>query len=470
MPPAVTKELRVVYGAQTIGGTSDWELDRGLIIDRGYERTRVEFDAVYSGAATQNAFAVAAAAFETAMRVPRQRLQVLATDGVGADTILDLDPATGPNTGFNADARAAKRGSPEDTLRSRRYHCTIVVEEPADLAGQNGLRSSRIEVALGRGRVRLVTISGVYTALGANSARAQYNAQIAGYVAARLAELPGTYSTVPDQERATADDANKILEFSRSYRAIIQAESGAGTDDVQIIEPTLRITQRIEEPHVAQFEPDGTRARRLAEIDVSYSAGFDAALALDMQAKWEGDIRPRILSRMDDLFGTGELAVVEERAGPDPDEESIWSATLRVRAPRGNLIEIEEIETSRFDRGKKVVRTWGPLSTSGHVFSGVVVTRLDVITTILELESGARGSDLVEGRESETVIWLTREIAREQYRIGIEGESIELRRTRVADSYELVTQIEERPPTSEAETAESNETQPGLRPTPQDVF
>ena len=68
------------------------------------------------------------------------------------------------------------------------------------------------------------------------------------------------------------------------------------------------------------------------------------------------------------------------------------------------------------------------------------------------------------------MIWLTREIAREQYRIGIEGESIELRRTRVADSYELVTQIEERPPTSEAETAESNETQPGLRPTPQDVF
>lgn len=447
MPPAVTKELRVVYGAQTIGGVSDWELDRGLVIDTGYEKTRVEFDAVYSGAATQTVFAAAAVAFEAAMRTPRARLQVLATDGVGTDTLLDLNPtvAAGGNTGFNADAKAVKPGSPHDSLRSRRYHCTVEVEMPADLAGQAGRRSSRVEVFFSRGRVRTITISGVYTALAGNGARAQYNASIGAYATTIQTAIGGTYSAIPDSERATTDDADKLCEFSRSYRAIIQPESTAGTNDVEILEPHLRITRAFTAPGDSQIDAD--RPRRLVDIDISYSAGIDSAADTALVEKWAADIRPQVLIRVAELFGLGEIAVVDERVGPDDEYENVLAASMRIRGAQGNLIELEEIVSATLDEGKRIVKTWGPNLLSGYVFQGPAASRFSVSTTILELETGAKGSDRITKRDSDEIIFLSREESERRFEIGLEGESIKLRHTRVRDNYEFVEQIAERPPT-----------------------
>lgn len=446
MPPAVTKELRVVYGAQTIGGTSDWELDRGLRIFRGYSRSVVEFDAVYSGAATQPAFGLAVRDFEASMRTPRQRLRVLANDGSGDETLLDLDPVVGAgtNTGFNADPAAQKVGADDDTGRSRRYRCRIEVETPADLAGQSGRRESTIDVEFSASRRRTLTIGGVYTALGANGARAQYNASIAAYRTAIVAGLGGNWAAVANRERIATDDADKLCTFSATYREIRQDESTIGLDDPELVDPSLSIRRLDVGPGDSHLK-DEPRARRLVTLDATFRSPVDVTAETDLARKWTDDIRQHVLDRISEIFGLAGLAVLEEEVTPD-DQENVLEARMRLQgaaAGAGGLVEATESTTIEADEGKLIARTWGPTKRSGYVFDVPAASALLVTTTITELEAQAKGSKRVKRRTDVDLVFLRRTVTEEKPILGLVGEDLRLRRTRVVDRYERVDKVEQ---------------------------
>ena len=209
MPPPVTRELSVVYGATTVGGITDRLLDVPFRIVKTYERTTVDFNFVTT-TGTEAAFATEVVALEAAFRTPRQRLQVI----LGASSLLDLNPAA--NSGFNAFPQIEKVGGPEDTARSRRYRVSVDVVMPADLAGQSGRQTSSVELSFNAFRRRSFVVSGRYTALGGNTARAQYDAAIADYITSITGLFGGEWDLL--EETATHDDTNKVCDFRRMYR------------------------------------------------------------------------------------------------------------------------------------------------------------------------------------------------------------------------------------------------------------
>ena len=322
MTAAVTRELSIVYGTLTIGGTTDRLIDGKWRYERAYEIASVECEFVTT-AATEGAFATEVAAVETAFATPRARLRVVQ----GSETLIDFDPST--NSGYNARPAIIKAGDIADTGRSRRYRVRVEVDMPADLSGQNGRRESRVDVSESPSGRRTLGLSGVYTALGGNSARTQYENSIDAYVTTLTTALGGTWE-LTEEVAAAADDADKLLEFARVYRELIFAQSSAATDDATIIGQRLFITRT----KIAPGDAAGSGAQRLIELAVSYEASI-VKTTTDLKSKWDSGIRPYVLQKIRDTAGTSSIAITSEDPRFDFDENRI-TATLRVLARSGS--------------------------------------------------------------------------------------------------------------------------------------
>nr|AKH46586.1 hypothetical protein [uncultured marine virus] len=345
MTAAVTRELSIVYGTLTIGGTTDRLIDGKWKYDRGYEQTAVECEFVTT-AATEAAFATEVAAVEAAFATPRARLRVIQ----GSQTLLDFDPST--NSGFNATPQIVKVGNVADTGRSRRYRVRITVDMPADLSGQNGRRSSTVEVSAAASGRRTMRVTGVYTALSGNSARTQYAASIDAYAGTLIASLGGTWELVAEPT-AKADDTDKVLEFDRVYQEIVYAQSSGGANDSEIFDQRFLITRT----KLAPGDDPSKGAQRLVELAVSYSASIAKGVT-DIVGKWENSIRPYILAEVQSAAGTGSLAVIQDSPQFNYDDNKI-AATMSVLAVSGSSFLAGTVTTEdRYESGKVPVPVW----------------------------------------------------------------------------------------------------------------
>src|SRR3990167_1181801 len=144
MAAAVTRELSVIYGTITLGGTTDRIIDGPWSYDPRYPTASFECE-FQTFAATEAAFATETAALEVGLRTPRQRLRV----GLGAATPIDLNPAT--SSGFNARTSLTRMASDDHTARSARYKFRVEADLPADLAGQAGRFDEAVTVAYAPG-------------------------------------------------------------------------------------------------------------------------------------------------------------------------------------------------------------------------------------------------------------------------------------------------------------------------------
>jgi hypothetical protein len=380
---AVARELSIVYGSLTVGGTSDYLLDGSIKIRQSveYQSASVTFLVTYAGAASEAAFAAAVAAVETAFSTPRQRLQVLQ----GSTTLADYDPSQ--NTGFNAAPRARKLAGPSDTGRSRTWEVTIDVDRPASLSGQGGRREATVNVERSPSRRRLVTFSGTYTALGSNGARAQYEASIDAYVATVLVSLGGTYELV-NEPQAVADDTDKVLDYTRQYREILLAQSAAATNDADLVESRLSWTR-------VRVAPGDSRVRgvlpsRLQELVVHYDAWVLGTT--DLRSKWEGTVRPWVLQHALSASGASAGAIVYEDPGLDYSDRKI-GATLRVLAVFGGaLLEGSVVTRETRDLGLAPASVWGQSAHSRYMFQGPATSLRTVATTTRELGSSAQAA------------------------------------------------------------------------------
>lgn len=274
--PAVERSAAITYGGITVGGASDIYLLHGdppFSIRHAYESIEVSCVVLVVGTgATQteanNAMCVAAAALEVAARKINQ------TDiAVGYGTGNLFAGSHTANTAFlsRAELRKLERwGAGASAL----YALTIRAQRPADATGKAGLRSATVDVTapFEDGR-RVLTIDGTYTAVGASSATAMHDANIAALVAAHTTALTGTW--VLDQHGRVPDDENKIASFSRT---MIEVESDG------LIEYVTQVTE------LSSGQKELTISGRYAALSAGARAAYEAGISTRVTATLTAEV------------------------------------------------------------------------------------------------------------------------------------------------------------------------------------
>jgi len=352
-------------------------------------RTRTyDFDVVISstGADPENDFNVRTLSIERAFRSIRQRFRYV-FDGSVRD---DLNPAaaSGGNTGFNQTSRIEKVGDDFDTGRSRKYHVTIEAQLPADHPGVSGRQDSTVDLRFEASRRRVVTLSGRYTALGANNSRAQYNTAIGTYVTAVLNGLGGTYELV--SEMAVADDQDKNLDFQRTYEEIIYSQSSSTFDHASIVQGRYTYSRQ----QLAPGDSDST-ARRLEVLTVDFDASVDKDVTVDLESLWTGTVRPYLISQALSQFRAGAGALVDIQPNLDRSTNRISARlTLHVAAEGGGgLVQATQEVRVENNTGKILVPVWDGNVLAKHVYDGPARAIRTKRSTKLYLGSVGLGSN-----------------------------------------------------------------------------
>lgn len=332
----MARTYAVTYGSYVVGlsGTSSDVRPTGKItVDQDYTESRVEFEVIVLSSSA-SAFATVEAALVAAFTKPDQSLTV----ALGGQTRYSLSQSS--NTGFNARPSIEKLGGVEDTDRSGRYRIRIVQGLPASLSGKDGRQSSSVSVRTDASGIREVTISGVYTALSTNSARAQYAASIATYVAAVKSALSVTTWELVGKPTEEDDDNGKVLRFARVYREIVHNQ-GVGTADVAgIVAPRLRI-RRVDgatgdTTELGQTEP-------LRSLQLSYTCSVDWSVSTDLPAFYTSTVRPHLINEAETLAGSS-VIVQNEAPHFDLDANRIF-VDMDLLADTGTGLFSASVET-----------------------------------------------------------------------------------------------------------------------------
>lgn len=381
MPPAVTRELSVTYAGFTVGGASDAAQLHGLLnLSRGYDTSTLTFQAIVIGS-TEAEFRSRVVALEDAFRTPRQLTIVT----LGGQTLLTWSHVS--NTGFNSDPESTKVGvEGYDSGRSRLYDISITVTEPADLSGQAGRRDSSVQLNLDGSRVRTVTISGQYTALGSNDARAQYDASIAAYQTAVMSGLSITEFEIID-ESASNDDDDKILDFSRTLREIIFAQSGSATNDTRLVNHQVAFARSL--PNAGSSDPN---VSQLATVTGHYEANVDVTVTTDLRSLWEDVVRPYVLEQARTQFGDGTIGVVGDDVRFERATNRIIVDLTLLVTTGSNVLTFIQTETVEDDKGRLIIPVWDGGVLDAYVFQGPrTLTRSVVVIKRILAGGGAAG-------------------------------------------------------------------------------
>lgn len=332
----MARTFAITYGSYVVGSSgtdSEVRLTDKITMDQSYTDVTVTFEVIVLGSSVAN-FQTVEGDLIAAFTKPDQALTV----AVGGVTRYTFSQSS--NTGFNAQPSIEKLGGVEDTDRSARYRIRITQGLPADLSGKDGRQSASVSVSVDPSGIRTVTISGAYTALSTNSARAQYEASIATYVAAVKSALSVTDWELVGRPTEEDDDNGKLLQFSRVYREIIHNQ-GVGTADVSgIVSPRLRIRRTDgatnDTTELGQTEP-------LTRLDLSYTCHVDWSVSTDLPAFYASTIRPHLINEANTIAGT-QVIVLNESPNYDLDTNRVY-VDMDLQADTGTGLFAASVET-----------------------------------------------------------------------------------------------------------------------------
>ena len=271
----VTRELAISYGGVTVGlgGTAALSAVHRLDIDP--DRVSVEFEATVT-AATAALFVTACQALEAAYKTLHGTLTITLSSQTWT-----WNPSA--NSGFNARPRIYKYGAKGDTARMRRYRCSVELELPAALGVSNGLRRARISSTTRPDGMITLDMSGEYTALSSNGARAQYTASYTTLRNATRTALGGG-SSAWETRRATAeaDDQDKRCWWSSQCQQVYADYRVWHDQEVA----TLATGQRSVTVRALYAAGGGKTARVNGEAGIAALVSA-ARTAVDAAATWE---------------------------------------------------------------------------------------------------------------------------------------------------------------------------------------
>jgi len=360
---ALTREIIVTYGAYAISTATGRKLDGKVQSSRSHTTGTCEFS-FYVFGATAVAFAAECVAAEAAFRIPHATFTVTQ----GGSTLIAASHAA--NTGFDADPEIVKADDVGDSGRSRRYTVRLEYGLPANTGAEQqvGIREVAVDVSYEPTRRRIVTISGVVTAAGTNSAREQYEDIIDALETAIFAagdlDIASTARELVGEPTARSDTENKICEFSRTWEELIFSQAGSSLNDSGIVQQRLSISRRKEAPG------DTPTAQRLAIIDLSYEAWVDVDVTTDIRAKYTA-IRGWLITQIDTTLEGTNFYLESEEFEPYYDENRFTVNMTAKGQLAGTAILEQRITVDDDDaKGWEIVPTWSGDALTAYTYQG----------------------------------------------------------------------------------------------------
>ena len=360
---ALTREIIVTYGAYAISTATGRKLDGKVQSSRSHTTGTCEFS-FYVFGATAVAFAAECVAAEAAFRIPHATFTVTQ----GGSTLIAASHAA--NTGFDADPEIVKAEDIGDTGNSRRYTVRLEYGLPANTGAEQqvGIREVAVDVSYEPSRRRIVTISGVVTAAGANSAREQYEDIIVALEAdifgAGDLDIASTARELVEEPSVRSDTENKLCEFSRKWEELVFSQAGSSFNDAGLVKQRLDISRRKEAPG------DTPTAKRLATMDLSYEAWVDADDSTDLTGEYDA-IRSWLITQIDTCLNGQDFALVEETPNFYYDENRI-SVSMTVQGQFEGETVIEQRVTVDDDdqEGWEILPCWTGDPLSAYWYAG----------------------------------------------------------------------------------------------------
>jgi hypothetical protein len=291
--------LAVSYNGVTIGlsGGASYHLQDKYTWEEGYDQARIVFRVLVTNA-TRATFLAAELALRAAFSAPDGDLSV--TLGGSSRHVY----TQAGNAGFNARSSCRKLGGDTDTANSSEWECEVVIQLPADLTGKDGRREATEEVSYSPANFRTLTVTGVYTALGAAGAKAQYEAEVGDYASGVLSALTGTWRSV-GSGTWSREHNDKLLRFTRLYEEVTIAPPSGVTS---LVSPTLKITKRTA---ANESSPELGATAALVELTLEYGAWVDKDSTVDLEALYEGSLRNYLLAKAQEIANSTVVLTAE---------------------------------------------------------------------------------------------------------------------------------------------------------------
>jgi hypothetical protein len=356
--PLINRDLVITWGTYVISTANKRLITGWTYNEDSYETASAQFEFVVTG--TDDAsFASECNLAEAAFRKPRQTLTIQQ----GSAVLLSLSHAS--NTGFDSIPTIIKSGQVGDTGRSRFYRVHIAFGRPADNVGTSGRRTGSIDVSYTPSRQRIVTFSGVYTAL-ATTARAQYAASIDAYCTGVLASLGIVQYDLLEEPITDENDTNKVINFKRIYREIIYPQAGSPNDPA-IIGDSLSI----EVSRDGNEDGSGEEGMpyHLASISVNYDCSIDKNVTQDLESKYK-TIKSSIMDKIRSGLGVSTIGIIEESPSYDYTANRISAKLVVAGVVAGTLIHYRISTKTTNELGKIFVPAWTGDALSYYEFQG----------------------------------------------------------------------------------------------------
>jgi hypothetical protein len=478
MAPAVNRTLSISWGAFTVGGNTDRELDGQVDMHVGWETSNVSFTVMVQadqGAADPDVdFATKCVAIETAFRTPRLNLVV----SQGAATLVSFSHTA--STGFTGVPMISKSEDEANTGYSRRYHISIDIQMPADVTLTNGRREADIRVIFSPSRRRRCEISGVYTSLppAGGAARAQYQASIDAYALTVLTALGGTWE-LAEEPTVTEDDVQKVVHFARVYDELIFKQAGAALDSTSIVRQTLRISRARTSPGDSipggGGGPDAPRrhggiggggfnaggvggqfvgnapgsdfggiggtpggpggfgssssgtVNRLVEVDASYECWVDHTVTTNLESLYS-TIKTFIVEQIKSVLSLGVFALTDDRPTFDFDDNRISASVRGSGATTSGLVQYTMSVEETHDPGLVLVPIWSGDSMAKYVYQGPSTRTQSINEQALVFGGGAFALNSVHEAIGEDDNWVLRPhtTSHRSVRMGLDGNTLDL--------------------------------------------
>ncbi len=378
MAPTVTRLLSITYGGTTFAGTSDVIIDGYASVDHRWQTFSIEFTCLIIGTSATD-FDTVLTAFENAVRTPDQKLEVI----IDSQTIYTFDPASGTNTGFNARGFILGPGELGDTGLSAVRRIRIECDLPADLDGRAGRRDARIQVAFDANRRMTVTFTGTWTAITGKDSFEQYQDEIETFVTTMLGIVgSGKTFELVGEPALTIDENDKLLDFTRVMRQIIFNQSGAGLDNLAIVDNVLSV--RVIKDAPGDTPLAGGSVKRLATVRVDWDAFIDIDVTQGLTALWTGTIRPFMIASARTILGSGAIAVIQEDPLYTLSDNRIGASLTIMGTQGGNVIEHRVTTDIDEANGKVIAGVWSGGPFAGYVYQGIG-TRIRTTTEIVKV-------------------------------------------------------------------------------------
>ena len=337
----MARSLTITYGSLQVGASQS---NANIYLTDKYREIEdkdtygVEFTLVCSAAASADLI-TAENHLKGQLGVPNQDFAV--TLGTSRVAFSPDD-----NTGLLTRGSWRKVGAKTDTAQSSEWVCRVTLQKPANYDSRKGRREAEIEFDIDASERKIARFTGVYTAVPspATGALAQYVSEIDDFCDAFLVaygDAVTKWNLIRDNPKY--DDENKVLRFERVYELINAGEAQGVVNHAALCLQQLSVIRSSFGDRRATDYADETSPFDF--IRIGYRANVKISETTDLQALYDGTIRPHLLGQVNDT-----LIISREDVNLDK-ANNVVVANISGRASKSGVIESEVSETVAIDEG-----------------------------------------------------------------------------------------------------------------------